>query len=138
MMPVEKPYKLQFTKTKNFKRMKRQARDREEKLANHISNKQLVSGTYKKLSKPNIKKTNPFKSWFEGAAVLRWQMNRTGRPFSPSQIHQKNISMLSKFYKTTSECWQRTSGTQKSRSLSSKTVNLSGCPSMWRNFSSLT
>ena len=47
MMSVEKPYKLQFTKTKNFKRMKRQARDREEKLANHISNKQLVSGTYK-------------------------------------------------------------------------------------------
>ena len=44
-----------------------------------------------------------------------------GRPFSPSQIHQKNISTLSKFYKTTSECWQRTSGTQKSRSLSSKT-----------------
>ena len=29
--------------------------------------------------------------------------------------------MLSKFHKTTSECWQRTSGTQKSRSLSSKT-----------------
>ena len=54
-------------------------------------------------------------------AVLRWQRNRTGRPLSPSQIHQKNISMLSKFYKTTYECWQRTSGTQKSRSLSSKT-----------------
>ena len=44
-----------------------------------------------------------------------------GRPLSPSQIHQKNISTLSKFHKTTSECWQRTSGTQKSRSLSSKT-----------------
>ena len=44
-----------------------------------------------------------------------------GRPLSPPQIHQKNISKLSKFYKTTSECWQRTSGTQKSRSLSSKT-----------------
>ena len=44
-----------------------------------------------------------------------------GRPLSPSQIHQKNISMLSKHHKTTSECWQRTSGTQKSRSLSSKT-----------------
>ena len=29
--------------------------------------------------------------------------------------------MLSKLHKTTSECWQRTSGTQKSRSLSSKT-----------------
>ena len=40
---------------------------------------------------------------------------------SPSQIPQKNISMLSKLHKTTSECWQRTSGTQKSRSLSSKT-----------------
>ena len=36
-----------------------------------------------------------------------------GRPLSPSQIHQKNISVLSKFHKTTSECWQRTSGTQK-------------------------
>ena len=44
-----------------------------------------------------------------------------GRPLFPSQIRQKNISTLSKFYKTTSECWQRTSGTQKSRSLSSKT-----------------
>ena len=57
----------------------------------------------------------------EGRAVLRWQRNRTGRPLSPSQIHQKNISTLSKLHKTTSECWQRTSGTQKSRSLSSKT-----------------
>ena len=36
--------------------------------------------------------------------VLRWQRNRTGRPLSPPQIHQKNISTLSKFYKTTSEC----------------------------------
>ena len=44
-----------------------------------------------------------------------------GRPLSPSQIHQKNISMLSKLHKTTSEYWQRTSGTQKSKSLSSKT-----------------
>ena len=43
-----------------------------------------------------------------------------GRPLSPPQIHQKKISTLSKFYKTTSECWQRTSGTQKSRPLSSK------------------
>ena len=41
-------------------------------------------------------------------AVLRWQRNRTGRPLSPSKIHQKNISTLSKFHKTTSECWQRT------------------------------
>ena len=54
-------------------------------------------------------------------AVLRWQRNRTGRPLSPPQIHQKNISTLSKLYKTTSECRQRTSGTWKSRSLSSKT-----------------
>ena len=53
-------------------------------------------------------------------AALRWQRNRTGRPLSPPQIHQKNISTLSKFYKTTSECWQRTSGTQKSSPLSSK------------------
>ena len=44
-----------------------------------------------------------------------------GRPLSPSQIHQKNISTLSKLHKTTSEYWQRTSGTQKSKSLSSKT-----------------
>ena len=44
-----------------------------------------------------------------------------GDHFSPLQIHQKNISTLSKFYKTTSECWQRTSGTQQSRSLASKT-----------------
>ena len=36
-----------------------------------------------------------------------------GRPLSPSKIHQKNISMLSRLHKTTSECWQRTSGTQK-------------------------
>ena len=45
-----------------------------------------------------------------------------GRPLSPQQIHQKNILMLSKFYKTTSECRQRTSGTQKNRSLTSKTA----------------
>ena len=52
--------------------------------------------------------------------VLRWLGNRMGRPLSPPQIHQKNISTLSKFHKTTSECQQRTSGTQKSSSLSSK------------------
>ena len=46
-------------------------------------------------------------------AVLRWRRNRMERPLSPPQIHQKNIWMLSKFHKTTSECWQRTSGTQK-------------------------
>ena len=34
-----------------------------------------------------------------GGAVLRWQRNRTGRPLSPPQIHQKNIWMLSKFHK---------------------------------------
>ena len=41
-----------------------------------------------------------------------------GRPLSPSQIHKQNISTLSKFHKTTSESGR---GTQKSRSLSSKT-----------------
>ena len=56
-----------------------------------------------------------------GGVVLRWRRNRMGRPLSPSKIHQKNISTLSKFHKTTSECWQRTSGTQQSRSLASKT-----------------
>ena len=55
----------------------------------------------------------------------RWQRNRTGRPLSPSQIPQKNISTLSKLHKTTSVGWQRTSGNQKSRSLSSKTDFLS-------------
>ena len=55
-----------------------------------------------------------------GEAVLRWRRNRTGRPLSPPQIHWKNIWMLSKFHETTSECWQRTSGTQKGSPLSSK------------------
>ena len=64
-----------------------------------------------------------FKMWHR-ETVLRWRRNRTWRPLSSSQIHQKNISMLSKFHKTASECWQRTSGTQKSRSLSSKTVTI--------------
>ena len=32
-------------------------------------------------------------------AVLRWQRNRMGRPLSPSQIHEKNISTLSNFTK---------------------------------------
>ena len=68
----------------------------------------------------------------------RWRRNRTGRSLSPSQIPQKNISTPSKLHKTTSVGWQRTSGNQKSRPLSSKSVNLSECPSMWRNFSSLT
>ena len=43
-----------------------------------------------------------------------------GRPLSPQQIHQKNISTVSKLHKTTSESQQRTSGTQKSSPLSSK------------------
>ena len=51
----------------------------------------------------------------------RWRRNRTARPLSPSQIPQKNISTPSKLHKTTSVGWQRTSGNQKSRSLSSKT-----------------
>ena len=51
---------------------------------------------------------------------LRWQRNRMGRTLSPPQIHQKNILTPSKFHKTTSECRQRTSGTQKSNPLSSK------------------
>ena len=59
------------------------------------------------------------RSVFKGV-VLRWQRNRTGRPLSPPQIHQKNLSTLSTFHKTTSECRQRTSGTQKSSPLSSK------------------
>ena len=52
--------------------------------------------------------------------VLRWQRNRTRRPLSLPQIHPKNTWTLSKFHKTTSECWQRTSGTQKSSPLFSK------------------
>ena len=51
----------------------------------------------------------------------RWRRNRTARPLSPSQIPQKNISTPSKLHKTTSVGWQRTSGNQKSRSVSSKT-----------------
>ena len=53
---------------------------------------------------------------------LRWQRNRIGIPLSPPQIHRKNIWMLSKLHKTTSERWQRTSGTQKSSPLSLKGV----------------
>ena len=55
-----------------------------------------------------------------GGAVLRWQRTRTGRLLSPPQIHWKNIWTLSKFHKTTSECQQRTSGTQKGSPLSLK------------------
>ena len=61
-----------------------------------------------------------WQEYTEGGAVLRWRRNRTGRPLSPSQIPQKNISTLSKLHKT-SVGWQGTSGNQKSRPLSSKT-----------------
>ena len=63
---------------------------------------------------------NKFKSTC-GGSRKRWWRNRTGRPLSPSQIPQKNISTPSKLHKTTSVGWQRTSGNQKSRPLSSKT-----------------
>ena len=53
---------------------------------------------------------------------LRWQRNRIGIPLSPPQLHWKNIWMLSKLHKTTSERWQRTSGNQKSSPLSLKGV----------------
>ena len=59
------------------------------------------------------------KMHFQGA-VPRWWRNRTGRPLSPPQIHQKIIWMLSNFHKTTSEYWQSTLGTQKGRPFSSK------------------
>ena len=64
--------------------------------------------------------------------VLRWQRNRTGRPLSPPQIHQKNVWTLSKSHKTTSECQQWTSGTQKSSPLSLKDV-LSMVLYRWRS-----
>ena len=53
-------------------------------------------------------------------AVLRWWRKRMGKPLFPPQIHQKNICTLSKFPKTTYECQQKTSGTQKSSLLSWK------------------
>ena len=55
-----------------------------------------------------------------GWSGLRWWRNRMGRPLSSPQIHQKIIWMLSKFHKTTSECWQRTPGTQKGSPFPSK------------------
>ena len=64
-------------------------------------------------------KNNEFKNNL-GEAVLRWHSNRTGRPLSPPQIHQKIIWMLSNFHKTTSEHWQRIPGTQKGSPFSSK------------------
>ena len=45
--------------------------------------------------------------------VQRWWRNRTGRPLSPPQIHQKSIWMPSNFHNTTPECWRRTPGNQK-------------------------
>ena len=60
-----------------------------------------------------------FKKMILGA-VPRWQRNRMEKPLSPTQIHQKVISVLSNFHKTTSEHWQRTSGTQKGSPFSSK------------------
>ena len=55
-----------------------------------------------------------------GGAVPRWQRNRTGKPLSPPQFHQKIIWMLSNFNKTTSEAWWRTTGTQKDGPISPK------------------
>ena len=55
-----------------------------------------------------------------GGVALRWWRNRMGRPLSPPQIHPKIIWTLSKFHRTTSESWQRTSGTQKGSPLSLK------------------
>ena len=55
-----------------------------------------------------------------GGAVPRWQRNRTGRPLSPQQIHQKIIWMLSNIHRTTSELWWRIPGTQKGTPFSSK------------------
>ena len=82
--------------------------------------------TYKILNKfsKNLKTETTDKPSFtkvKAGIRERWRRNRTGRPLSPSQIPQKNISTLSKLHKTTSVGWQRTSGNQKSRPLSSKT-----------------
>ena len=48
----------------------------------------------------------------------RWWRNRTGRPFSPSQTHQKIICMWSNSHRTTSEHWKRTPDTQKGKAIS--------------------
>ena len=53
-------------------------------------------------------------------AVLRWRRNRTGRPLSLPQIHQKIIWMLGSFHKTIFVCWRRTPGIQKCSPLSLK------------------
>ena len=68
-----------------------------------------------------------------GGQVLRWRRNRMGRPLSLPQTHQKNIWTLSKFHKTTSECQQRTSGTQKSSPLSLEGDVLSVVLYRWRS-----
>ena len=53
-------------------------------------------------------------AWWGGrGVVLRWWRNRMGKSLSPPQIHWKIIWTLSKFHKTTSECWQSTPGTRK-------------------------
>ena len=82
--------------------------------------------TYKILNKfsKNLKTETTDKPSFtkvKAGIRERWRRNRTGRPLSPSQIPQKNISTPRKLHKTTSVGWQRTSGNQKSRPLSSKT-----------------
>ena len=66
------------------------------------------------------KKIIPFLKICMLRAVLRWLRNRMGRPLSPLQIHQKIIWILSNFHKTTSNCWQRTPGTQQGSAFSSK------------------
>ena len=40
---------------------------------------------------PLFKSPYPFFKEFSKRAVLRWQRNRTGRPLSSPQIHQKNV-----------------------------------------------
>ena len=69
--------------------------------------------------RPNtIKKINIF--FRKRISNWRWGRNRTGRPLSLPQIHQKIIWMLSNYHNTTSEHWQRTPGTQKGSPFSSK------------------
>ena len=50
-----------------------------------------------------------------------WRRNKTGRPLSPPKLIERTFEHR-KFHKTTSEFWQRTSGTQKSSPLSSKEI----------------
>ena len=72
-----------------------------------------------------------------GQAVLRWQRNRMGKQLSPPQIHRKVIWMMRKFHKTTSECWQRTPGTQKGSPFSSKGDVLSLVLYGWRGLEAI-